>query len=95
MMFKTLLFSYFLYMSIIFFLSLYLPFLLKIEIYSVNIIHFININMTLVVIFMILKKKSLFVSSVLKGTILFLVNRTLVSLVGYRPLDQDTNYPFY
>jgi hypothetical protein len=51
------------------FLSLYLQFLLKfewkIEICSVKIIHFININMNLVVIFMILKK-SLFVSSVLK-----------------------------
>jgi hypothetical protein len=51
------------------FLSLYLPFLLKIEwkieICVVKIIHFININMTLVVIFMILEK-SLFVSSVLK-----------------------------
>jgi hypothetical protein len=52
------------------FLSLYLPFLWKIEwkikICAVKLIHFININRTLVVIFMILEK-SLFVSSVLKG----------------------------
>jgi hypothetical protein len=50
------------------FLSLYLPFLWKIEwkieICAVKIIHFININRTSVVIFMILEK-SLFVSSVL------------------------------
>jgi hypothetical protein len=57
------------------FLSLYMPFLLniewKIEICSVKIIHFININIILVVIFVILKK-SLFVSFVLKWHQFFL-----------------------
>jgi hypothetical protein len=67
-----------LYFSLIFyifsykFLLLYQPFLWKIEweikICAVRITHFININRTLVVIFMILEK-SLFVSSVLKRDI--------------------------
>jgi hypothetical protein len=60
MMFKTLLFS----MSIQIFVTSFVIFV-KIEICVVKIIHFIIINMTLDVIFMILEK-SLFVSSDLK-----------------------------
>jgi hypothetical protein len=68
MMFRTLHFSNFLYMSIQIVVILYINIVKiewKIEFAAVTIVHFININNTLVVIFMIFFKK--FVSSVLKN----------------------------